>query len=648
MKKNPEILLEEAVLDDLAQGLDVMELPLSQRAFKLVGLSVVIVIVIVIVRVLYLGIWQGDFYKARAYVNANQIITLWAERGIIFDRFNKPLVENLPSFQLNLILTEFLKNQEEQKKVLQAINDIIGLLPEQIENSIREVDLEKQNFIVVAKKLTIEQVIKLKNFNLKSLHIEENFERQYLDSKVYTHLIGYAGLVSKNDLLNNSELSLNDTIGKTGLEVYYDAKLRGQDGQKVNFRNAKGEIIEEKLVSEPATGNALYLTIDAEFQSYFYQRLKQGLDSLGRWAGVGLAINPQNGEILALVSLPSFDANEDLSKYFSTPNNPFFNRAVSGVYAPGSTIKPLVALAALKEGIIIPNQEIYSAGYLEIPNPYHPEQPSRFLDWKPHGWVNLYSALARSSNVYFYALGGGLPSQVLPRKIWEGEGEFKGLGIEKLKEYWQKFGFGELTGVDLPGENQGFLPDAEEKEQRTGEIWRLGDTYNISIGQGDLLISPIQLINYISAIANNGKIFRPFVVKKIISEDGEVIKENQPQILKEYPEFVNELKEVQKGMVDVVGKPYGSAFSLNDLPIRVAAKTGTAQVQSNEKINALFVGYLPAEALAKAGAPLDKQIAVLVLVENAQEGSLNAVPIAKDVFNWYYYNRIKSLELFSN
>lgn len=606
--KKKELFLEEAILDDLAQDLDVLEMPLSRRAFKLVGLSVVIVIAIVIVRVFYLGVWQGNFYKTRAQVNTNQIISLQAERGIIFDRFNKPLVENLPSFQLNLIITELLKNQKEREQALKTINNIIGVSPEEIENLIKEVDLERQNSMVLAKNLTIKQAIKLKSLNFKSISVEENFKRQYYDSKANAHLLGYIGIASKNDLFENPEFSLNDTIGKAGLESYYNKELRGKNGQRIIFRDAKGEILGEKLLNEPITGDNLYLTIDAEFQSYFYKRLKQGLEILGRRSGIGIAINPQNGEILALVSLPSFDANQDLSEFLSDVNKPFFNRAVSGVYAPGSTIKPLVALAALKEKVITPTKEIFSPGYLEIPNPYYQEQPSRFLDWKPHGWVNLYSAIARSSNVYFYTVGGGLPNN-----------EFKGIGIEKLKEYWEKFGFGEKTGIDLPGENQGFLPDVKEKERRTGEIWRIGDTYNISIGQGNLLVTPLQLVNYIAAIANNGKIFRPFVVK------------TQPQILKNNSEFADELKEVQRGMVDVVKKSYGTAHLLSDLPMSIAAKTGTAQVQSNKKINALFVGYAPVE---------NPELAILVLVENARENNLNAVPIAKDVFEWYYKNRL--------
>ena len=223
------------------------------------------------------------------------------------------------------------------------------------------------------------------------------------------------------------------------------------------------------------------------------------------------------------------------------------------------------------------------------------------MDWKPHGWVNFYSALARSSNIYFYALGGG----------WE---DVSGLGISKLKEYWQRFGLGKLTNIDLPGEKEGFLPAPSSD-------WRLGDTYNTSIGQGDLLLTPLQLLNYITAIANGDKIYEPRIAK------------TEPKILKDLANLKEFLSEAEKGMIEATQKPYGTAYFLKDLPFVVAAKTGTAQINYNTKTNALFVGYGP--------VPQPK-IAILILVENAREGSLNAIPIAKDVFRWYYDNRIKT------
>ena len=616
---NKELFLEEAVLDDLSRGFDSLEQPISQKAFKLLFIAAVIVIVIVMVRLFFLGWWQNDFYKKRSLANAGEITVIRTQRGIIFDRFNKPLVKNLPAFHLNLKLVEFFKNNEERFQIIKTLQSILNLPPDYIEDLLKNVNLEKQNTLTVARRLTVDQIIKIKNLNLPAVQIEDDFERQYPEIEVFSHLLGYTGPVSKADLEKEQSLSLNDIVGKNGLELYYDKELRGEDGETINYRNAKGEIMGKKLFKKPEPGHEFYTTIDAEFQSFFYNRLRQGLNYLGSRAGVGIALNPQNGEVLALVSLPSFDNNKIKAEDLIDSSKPLFNRAVSGFYAPGSTIKPLVAFGALKERIIAPEKEILSIGYIEIPNPYYPDRPSRFVDWKPHGWVNLYSALARSSNVYFYEVGGGF-------------GDQKGLGIEKLKNYWQKFGLGELTGIDLPGEAKGFLPDPETKEKKQGEIWRIGDTYNVSIGQGDLLVTPLQLVNFIAAIANGGKIYQPLIVQKIVSEDGEVIKEINPKIIKDYSSDIEIIKKVQKGMIDGVEKSYGTSHLLADLPVSVAGKTGSSQVENKTKTNAFFVGYSPKD---------NPQIAILVLVEDAREGSINAVPIAKDVLRWYYENRIK-------
>jgi penicillin-binding protein 2 len=636
MAKKKELFLEEAVLDDLAQEFDSLELPLSERAFRLMLALVFLVGAVVAGDVVFLGWWKQDFWSERALVNASQITTLRAERGVILDRFGEPLSQNLPSFRLNIKLSELLKDEKERGETFDTLESILGLSDGYIEDLVKNVNLERQNVLTIARQVSVEQVIRIKNLNLSGVQIENDFARRYPEGEIFSHLIGYVGPVDKNDLTNDPSLSLNEIIGKSGLEAYYDKELRGEDGEIINYRNAKGEIIGEKLLKNPAPGQQLYSTIDAEFQTYFYNRLKQGLDFVGSRAGVGIAINPQNGEVLAMVNLPSFDNNKIKSEDLVNPWKPLFNRAIAGTYPPGSTIKPLVATAALKENIITPEKEIYSAGYIEIPNPYDAEHPSRFLDWRPHGWVDLYSALARSSNVYFYIMGGGLPSDSQPRGILRGFENPKGLGIEKLKQYWQKFGLGERTSIDLPSENKGFLPDPSTKEKSTKEIWRIGDTYNVSIGQGDLLVTPLQLLNCIAIISNGGKIYKPFVAKKIVDAEGKVIKETQAQVVKDFSaELGGEIEEVQKGMIDAVSRSYGTAYSLADLGFPIAAKTGTAQIEANTKINALFVGYTPTDK---------PELAVLVLIENAREGSLNAVPVAKDVLRWYYWNRIANRE----
>lgn len=622
MKKNKEIYLEEAVLDDFAKDFDLIELPLSEKAFRLIKIVIFCAVLLVVERIFLLGIVKNAFYKNQAVLNSSEQTTLAAERGIIFDKFDKPLVSNSSTLQLTLKIVNFVKNQDEREKTTNALKEILQFTSDNIAelfNKIKDIDLEKQNSVIVAE-ITSDQAKKIKNLNLNSLEIKEIFKRnyssgyiedplRYSQSGIFSHLIGYTAFADKNDLEKNPSLSFDELVGKSGIEAYYNEELQGENGVNIGYRNSSGEIFEKKHLSDPKPGENLYLTIDSEFQSYFYNRFKERLNILGRNVGVGIALNPQNGEILSLISIPGFNNNKISPESLTNPLKPFFNRAISGEYSPGSTIKPLVAVAALKEKVIDPLKEILSVGFIEIPNPYNPSQPSRFLDWKPNGWVNLYSALARSSNVYFYEVGGGFEDQ-------------KGLGINKLNEYWRKFGLGIKTGIDLPGEKNGFLPYPSEKEKRTKTPWRIGDTYNVSIGQGDLLLTPIQLINYIALIANNGKNYEPHLNK-----------EKQIKELINLSDLLPEIKEIQKGMADVVNQPYGTANTLNDLPFSVAAKTGTAQIESNAAINAIFVGYAPVE---------DPQIAVLILVENAKEGSVNTLPIAKEILMWYYQNRIKN------
>ena len=291
----------------------------------------------------------------------------------------------------------------------------------------------------------------------------------------------------------------------------------------------------------------------------------------------------------------------------------------------------LAALAALKEEVVNSTRKIFSPGYIDIQNPYDLEEFTRYRDWRWQGNVDLSSAIAQSSNVYFYVVGGGAPRGVDPQ-ILSGGGYVGGLGINRLHSWWEKFLLGRYTGIDLPGEAEGFLPTPSWKEEKSGMPWLLGDTYNVAIGQGDLLLTPIQLLNYISAIANGGKIYEP-----VVNLDREY-----PKILADLSELLPEILEVRKGMEEAVTSLMGTAHTLSDLGFKVAAKTGTAEVRSKQDQNAFFVGYLPAPASAKENKPAPgSPIAILVLVENSLEGSLNTVPIAKDVLNWYYWNRIR-------
>ena len=608
MPKNRDLDFEEAVQDSFAGENDYLELPLSRQVFLLSAALIAITFIAVLGRLSYLVFIRGEFYQVRAESNVHREIILPALRGVITDRYGEVLVKNSSSFSVFLNLPELFRSGRFFDEALEKLASAVDFDREEAMAAVQKADIEKQNQVVLIRNLKPEEVIAVESLNFPGINIADDYIRQYIDGPAFAHILGY-----------------NSTV-KVGLESFYDNHLRGRDGLSLVFEDAHGEDLDKKNVSVPVAGNELKTTIDAGLQRFFYHRLSNTIADLGASAGVGLAVDPRNGEILALVNVPSFDNNlfvssgnsKERSRLLNSSSKPLFNRAVSGTYNPGSTIKPLVALAALREGLILPETEIFSRGWIEIPNPYNPDEPSRFVDWKPHGWVDVRSALARSSNVYFYAIGGGLPRNEFA--LLRGIGYTGGLGIVKLHEYWSKFLLDQKLGIDLGAESSGFLPDPEEKERRTGQIWRIGDTYNVSIGQGDLVITPLELTSFIASIANGGRIYQPHIVPT-----------ESPKVLLDYSDWREELEVVREGMEDAVRKSYGTASMLSALPMTSAGKTGSAQVENNRKTNAFFVGYANAE---------NPEIAILVLVENAKEGSLNAVPIAHDVLEWYYYNRV--------
>ncbi|MCP6719880.1 MAG: penicillin-binding transpeptidase domain-containing protein [Patescibacteria group bacterium] len=617
-----DINLEDILTDKVVEE-DLLEVPLGDRVFKSFFVLVLFLILVVIGQLVNLGVFNNSFYTSRSLANISYAEVEPAPRGVIVDRFGIPLIRNEQTLNTFLVPHELPKNLDDRLSVFRRINEILGIDQRELDQRIKEKDWGSSEKLFLTGDLDHNQIAILESDNVPGLRVEQSFKRVHELSLTFSHLLGFTGLVSVHDLKQSPGLFIDDEIGKAGLEAYYDASLRGVNGREIFLRDAVGKIKEKRVSALSQVGGKLETFIDREFQEYFYNRLMQALSELDRNIGVGIAINPQNGEVLALFSIPGFDAN-NVAGFLESNNQPFFNRAVSGLYAPGSTIKPLVATAALVEGVVNPGTEIFSAGFIEIPNPYSPDSPpSLFLDWRPHGWVDLHSALARSSNVYFYEVGGGFKNQ-------------QGLGITKLKDWWQKFNLGGKTEIDLPGEVPGFLPDPYWKNEQ-GETWRLGDTYNVSIGQGDLLVTPITLLNYISAIATGGEFYQLRIMKSVIDREGEEIIRSKPTVLKDISQGIGGyVKEVQQGMRDAVVRPYGTANLLSGLPVSVAAKTGTSQVNNNEKVNAFFVGYAPYDPLA--GEP---QIAILVLVEDAREGSLNVVPVARDVFSWYYENRIK-------
>lgn len=597
------------------------EVPLDEKPLFYVGIILALAALVVVGRVLFLGAVKADFYQARAEANLGRYERLPAPRGLIADKNGEILAESRPVFSAYLNVREFLHREELQAETLRLSEELLKTPAAVVWAALAERDLERSaEPILLRVELDQETLVQLKELRLPTLIVKESFRREYPEGRAFSSVLGYIGLPNRDELRLDPDLSGEDWVGKTGLEAQYEKELRGQPGLRIKLQDALGEPLSEREDSLPIAGQTLTLALDAGLQRYFYERMQSGLLNLDRVAGVGLALNPQTGEILALLNFPAYDNNifssagmgEERLRVLNDSNRPLFDRAIAGLYSPGSTIKPLVGAAALAEKVISPERTIFSPGYLDVPNPFDPGNPTRFEDWRYQGEVDLSAGIAQSSNVYFYGVGGGMPG-------------LAGLGITRLHAWWQKFGLDAATGIDLPGETAGFLPSPEWKKERTGEDWRLGDTYNVAIGQGDLVVTPIELLNYIAAIANGGRFYEPHLAKR----------DTPPVLIRELQNMTYEIGEVQKGMREAVTAPLGTAHALADLLYPVAGKTGSAQISNNRAENAFFVGYAPSD---------EPEIAILVLVEKARQGSLNAVPIARDVFNWYYWNRyVKSI-----
>jgi len=402
--------------------------------------------------------------------------------------------------------------------------------------------------------------------------------RVYTDRSGFAHLLGFVGLPNEEEL-KNFDFHPQSLVGKDGIERIHNRSLSGVSGIHLEEVNALGQIQTNHVLRLPKSGDSLTLSIDAKVQEILYEVIAEVAKDIGYSGGSGVMMDVHTGEVIALVSYPEFDSSvmsaredsEKINAYLTDPANPFLNRAVSGLYTPGSVIKPFVAAAALAENIINPNKQILSEGQLIVPNLYHPDQPSIFRDWRAHGLVDMRRALAVSSNIYFYQIGGGYRQSQI------------GLGISRIEKYSRLFGFGAATGIDLPGEVAGVIPNPKWKaENFDNDDWRLGDTYHTSIGQFGFLVSPIQMARAIAGIAADGKLPTP-----------KLVKDTNPEI-KDLGLTSSDLLVVKEGMRQAVSD--GTAGALSVPYVRVAAKTGTAEIGLNKShINAWITGFFPYE-----------------------------------------------------
>lgn len=405
--------------------------------------------------------------------------------------------------------------------------------------------------------------------------------------------------------------------GASGLEALYDDVLGGAPKRTIEEVDNQGIVLGAGVLENGKRGKNLLTSIDKGLQLELGKRLAETAISRNFRGGAGVFMNVRTGEILALGSVPDFNPNlfvrgiekETLAGLAEHPGKPFFNRALSGLYPPGSIVKPVLAIAALNENLINPSQEIFSAGFISIPNQYDPLRPNIFPDWKAHGWVDMRKAIAVSSNVYFYAIGGGYEKQ-------------KGLGAEKINRYLKLFGFGERTGVDLPGEEIGYLP--RPFLGRNDRPWSIGDTYNLSIGQGDILVTPIQMSVYASALASYGRIPHPHIVTGISEEATDAVEKFNYPPREALPLKQDFFQIVREGMRNAV--LFGTAQGLSGFTFGVAAKTGTAEIGDTDRSHSWSIGFFPYD---------DPKIAFAVVMESGPRDNLvGATYVVSEVLRW--------------
>ncbi len=572
---------------------------------------------------------EGEQLAKSARQNQYLFHKIRSDRGVIYDADYRPLVENISTFDLRCAPEKLPDQPGQRKKVVGSLAAVAGVDAAELEAAI----LAKKNPTVENLSHRALVVLEARIGDFPGCAVEERAVRNYGAGAGLSHLLGYLGKIDPEEWKAAFDsYSINDYIGRSGLEKSYENVLRKDPGKLRVERDAMGNIISEEVAQAPESGDSLRLWLDYDLQKKLYESLKKQLDSLGLKKAAAVALDPKTGGVLALASFPDYDNNlfssgssTQVMEMFSDPDNPLFNRAISGKYLTGSTIKPFVAAGALQEGIIAADKNINCQGKILVENQYDPSIVYTFNDNHIHGATNMYKAIAESCNVYFFTIGGG-------------HGDQKGLGPTRLKKYLNLFGWEEPTGVDLPGEVAGFVPDAAWKKEKFAgtqdQNWTDGNTYWLSIGQEFVGITPLEVANAYAAIANGGTLYKPQVVKAVVDANKNIIEEKKSQIIRENFIDADNLAKIREGMrhtVNGAGAPLASALTLNQLGIPMGAKTGTAQlgrkVGGKDLLNAWVAAFAPYD---------DPQILLLVMAEEAREGTVAVVPVAKEVLGWYF------------
>jgi len=582
---------------------------------RFLGYAGILLLGILVLRGTYLEAAQSIFRK-QVEENWLRLRVEYAPRGVIFDRNGKQLVQNVASTDLVIYPVQLPSDIEKEINILRAI--FVDVPVEAFQEILGGVDRTSVLPVPLLSNITHAQMVAVlsRNDELPGISIENLPTREYTDGNIFAHVLGYMGRISEAEHNKNPDYLLTESLGKSGIESAYENTLRGTHGARREEVNSAGKVINDLGTIPAKPGLNLRLNIDADLQKRLYQDLTIELKNAGVTKGAAIALDPRTGGVLALVSIPSFDntkltqgiSGKDAEDLFSNKDYPMLNRAIQGEYPPGSTFKLAIAIAGLEEKVITPETTVNSTGGINIGSWFFP-------DWKPggHGRTDLFKAIAESVNTYFYMTGGGLDGK-------------SGLGIERIVKWAERLGFGGRIGIDIPGENRGFLPTPDWKQKTKKEAWYIGDTYHAAIGQGDVLVTPLQIAQITATIANGGTFYEPRLVNSFTKSNGDVTEEIKPVRRPNSaidPAIANIMRQAMRETVIS-----GSGRALADLPVAVAGKTGTAQSTSGlTNTHAWFTSFAPYD---------NSQIALTILLEKAGGGDKYAVPIAKDIYSWYF------------
>ncbi len=595
-----------------------------KQRFIIVSVCILFVFALLFLRLVYLQIIKGEEYRLLSEKNAVRLKSIKSSRGLIFDRNKKLLVDNRPSFNLKIVLEDAGKVQETVKKLAEFIAVPFQELMEYIA---REGNGAVYKPITLKNDISRDQlaIVEAHKFDLPGIHIDIEPTRYYIYKKTAAHLLGYLGQINTKELKSGkySNIKSGDSIGRYGIEKSFENYLQGKRGGRQVEVDASGRTIKILRTIEPVAGLDLNLTLDLDLQQTAEKLLENK-------AGAVVAIDPDNGDILALASSPSFDQNDftggisskKWNALMSDPDKPLVNKAIQAEYPPASTYKIITSIAALEENHITMNTTAYCPGFLKYGN-----RTYRCWNKNGHGELSIIDALAQSCDVFYYQAG---------IKV----------GVDKLGRYAMGSGLGKKTGILLENEKKGLVPTSAWKKKLYKESWQGGETLSVAIGQSYNLVTPLQMAVLIAAVGNGGTLYKPRIVKTIKDGHGLVIKKIDSEITGGLPASKETLDIVRNGLLKAVQGVRGTAKKIRLKNIEIAGKTGTAQVYSIKKNDkrkaddlkyslrdhAWFVCYAPAK---------NPVIAISVLVEHGEHGSSTAAPIARALIEQYIQEPFK-------